>query len=151
MIYSADFPPPDQSLLPGVSVFRYVWRQARFACPLSELHPASLFSKEVPPSDASHWTRNRPGVGVFRSDWLRPLFVDKWEQTWWRGVRWNSRCEGKEGSKKKKEKFVRIFRNDFSIHTHFNQRKLLTRETNTWENEEPQISTEKARSNHHSK
>lgn len=96
------FKAPDQSVLPGVLLFRYVCRQARFSCPASVLRPVNL-SKEVPPSNFPHWTRNHPERAYFNLiGWSS--CPSRSGNISWLGVRWNSRCEEK-GDRKKKTSF----------------------------------------------
>lgn len=66
--------------------------------------PSEPFFKEVPPSNASHWTRKRPELAYFNLIGWGRCSCKSGSRLWW-GVRWNSRCEEKEGSKKKKSSF----------------------------------------------
>lgn len=112
-----------------------------------QLLPTTLY-KEVPPSDVADWIKSKLDCAYF-SLIGSSRCQSKCEQSLRLGVRWNSLSKEKGD----RENLLRLnFLERFcTIYEHIHQRKLLTPGTNTLQDEEPQVSIEKARSNHHSK
>lgn len=141
----------DWSLFPGVSVSGEPLRHARLF----------LLCPRMPPTSPSVLGRGSPAhrTQTIGSKVLRPAHVSlclvrgavnqSTSRVLRLGVRWNSLW----GEKKGRENLVRLnFLSRFTIiYEYFLQRTLLTPGACTFQDEEPQVSIKKARSNYHSK